>query len=125
MATSHKVLPSMFAQYKQFRFFRNIPSTSVANVALAFQKSGIQRDINGTGFVVSRNSDYTITACTWTHQNRHIQRQKKNTSFAVTLDVLVMKRLSNKLKKNWFTRTRRFKRKRSICQGSKFTIVSR
>ena len=37
MATSHKVLPSMFAQYKQFRFFRNIPSTSVANVALAFK----------------------------------------------------------------------------------------
>ncbi|HDR7708478.1 TPA: protoporphyrinogen oxidase [Bacillus cereus] len=68
VATSHKVLPSMFAQYKQFRFFRNIPSTSVANVALAFQKSAIQRDINGTGFVVSRNSDYTITACTWTHK---------------------------------------------------------
>ena len=37
VATSHKVLPSMFAQYKQFRFFRNIPSTSVANVALAFK----------------------------------------------------------------------------------------
>ncbi|MGE7858008.1 protoporphyrinogen oxidase [Bacillus sp. NPDC094064] len=68
MAASHKVLPSMFAQYKQFRFFRNIPSTSVANVALAFPKSAIQRDIAGTGFVVSRNSDYTITACTWTHK---------------------------------------------------------
>lgn len=64
----HKILPSMFAQYKQFRFFRNIPSTSVANVALAFPKSAIQRDIEGTGFVVSRNSDYTITACTWTHK---------------------------------------------------------
>ncbi|CJB53360.1 Protoporphyrinogen oxidase [Streptococcus pneumoniae] len=37
-------------------------------MALAFQKSAIQRDINGTGFVVSRNSDYTITACTWTHK---------------------------------------------------------
>ena len=24
VASSHKVLPSMFAQYKQFRFFRNI-----------------------------------------------------------------------------------------------------
>ncbi|PER22070.1 MULTISPECIES: protoporphyrinogen oxidase [Bacillus] len=68
MAASHKVLPSMFAQYKQFRFFRNMPSTSVANVALAFPKSAIQRDIDGTGFVVSRNSDYTITACTWTHK---------------------------------------------------------
>ncbi|MFJ8527389.1 protoporphyrinogen oxidase [Bacillus sp. NPDC094106] len=68
VAASHKVLPSMFAQYKQFRFFRNIPSTSVANVALAFPKEAIKRDINGTGFVVSRNSDFTITACTWTHK---------------------------------------------------------
>ena len=35
---------------------------------MAFPKSAIQRDIDGTGFVVSRNSDYTITACTWTHK---------------------------------------------------------
>ncbi|MDM5187402.1 protoporphyrinogen oxidase [Bacillus sp. DX4.1] len=68
IAASHKILPSMFAQYKQFRFFRNVPSTSVANVALAFPKEAIQRDIEGTGFVVSRNSDFTITACTWTHK---------------------------------------------------------
>ena len=33
---------------------------SVANVAMAFPKSAIQRDIDGTGFVVSRNSDYTL-----------------------------------------------------------------
>lgn len=68
MAASHKWLPSMFSQYKQFHFFRSIPSTSVANVALAFPKEAIQRDIEGTGFVVSRNSDFTITACTWTHK---------------------------------------------------------
>ncbi|MBY0596747.1 protoporphyrinogen oxidase [Bacillus bingmayongensis] len=68
VAASHKVLPAMFAQYKDFRFFRNIPSTSVANVTLAFPKESIQRDIDGTGFVVSRNSDFSITACTWTHK---------------------------------------------------------
>ncbi|MGF9966302.1 protoporphyrinogen oxidase [Bacillus rhizoplanae] len=68
MAASHKLLPTMFSQYKQFRFFRNVPSTSVANVALAFPEEAIQRDIEGTGFVVSRNSDFTITACTWTHK---------------------------------------------------------
>ncbi|MDZ5607126.1 protoporphyrinogen oxidase [Bacillus pseudomycoides] len=68
VAASHKVLPAMFAQYKEFRFFRNIPSTSVANVALAFPKEAVQRDIDGTGFVVSRNSDFSITACTWTHK---------------------------------------------------------
>jgi oxygen-dependent protoporphyrinogen oxidase len=43
-------------------------STSVATVAMAFDASAIKHDIDGTGFVVSRNSDYTITACTWTHK---------------------------------------------------------
>jgi len=37
-------------------------------VAMAFPASVIKQDIDGTGFVVSRNSDYTITACTWTHK---------------------------------------------------------
>jgi oxygen-dependent protoporphyrinogen oxidase len=68
IATPHKTLPSMFAQYKEFQFFRNIPSTTVANVALAFPEEAIKRDIDGTGFVVSRNSDFAITACTWTHK---------------------------------------------------------
>ncbi len=68
VAAPHTALPTMFAQYKEFAFFRRMPATSVANVALAFPESAIQKDIDGTGFVVSRNSDYTITACTWTHK---------------------------------------------------------
>jgi protoporphyrinogen/coproporphyrinogen III oxidase len=68
VATPHQLLPKMFAPYKQFDFFKHQPSTSVANVAMAFPESAIKKDIDGTGFVVSRNSDYTITACTWTHK---------------------------------------------------------
>ncbi|MBO9128719.1 protoporphyrinogen oxidase [Bacillus sp. 165] len=68
VATPHTALPTMFSQYKELSFFRRMPATSVANVALAFPVSAIQKDIDGTGFVVSRNSDYTITACTWTHK---------------------------------------------------------
>lgn len=68
IATPHKMLPAMFPKYQEFQFFRNIPSTSVANVALSFSEDAIQKDIDGTGFVVSRNSDFTITACTWTHK---------------------------------------------------------
>ncbi|WP_028402522.1 protoporphyrinogen oxidase [Ectobacillus panaciterrae] len=67
-AAPHKTLPSMFAQYNEFQFFRTIPATTVANVALAFPEEAIKRDIEGTGFVVSRNSDFAITACTWTHK---------------------------------------------------------
>ncbi|MCP8968220.1 protoporphyrinogen oxidase [Ectobacillus ponti] len=68
VAAPHRTLPGMFAQHREFQFFRHIPSTSVANVALAFDESAIKRDIEGTGFVVSRNSDFVITACTWTHK---------------------------------------------------------
>ncbi|WP_335870132.1 protoporphyrinogen oxidase [Bacillus sp. 2205SS5-2] len=68
VATPHQVLPTMFASYPIFDPLKQMPSTSVATVAMAFPKEAIGQDINGTGFVVSRNSDYTITACTWTHK---------------------------------------------------------
>ncbi|WP_040204467.1 protoporphyrinogen oxidase [Neobacillus jeddahensis] len=67
-ATPHKVTQSMFSDYPLFDPFKTVPSTSVATVTLAFPKEAIKRDIDGTGFVVSRNGDYSITACTWTHK---------------------------------------------------------
>ena len=125
MASSHKVLPSMFAQYKQFRFFRNIPSTSVANVAMAFPKSAIQRDIDGTGFVVSRNSDYTITACTWTHKSGHIQRQKENASSMLrwtTGDEAVVEQTEEELVQLVLEDLRKTM---DITEDPEFTVVSR
>lgn len=68
MATEHQALPKVFSQYDFFKVLNEIPSTSTANVALAFDKSAIKRDIDGTGFVISRKSDTRITACTWTHK---------------------------------------------------------
>src|SRR5699024_3919173 len=68
IATEHQTLPKIFSQYDFFKVFHNIPATSTANVALAFDKSAIKKDINGTGFVISRKSDTRITACTWTHK---------------------------------------------------------
>ncbi|MFL6559148.1 MAG: protoporphyrinogen oxidase [Bacillus sp. (in: firmicutes)] len=67
-ATPHKITQSMFADYRLFDPFKSVPSTSVATVALAFPEEAVKNDIDGTGFVVSRNSDYSITACTWTHK---------------------------------------------------------
>jgi protoporphyrinogen/coproporphyrinogen III oxidase len=64
----HLNAASIFSKYDLFADFKNVPATSVANVALAFSEEAIKKDINGIGFVVSRNSDYTITACTWTHK---------------------------------------------------------
>ncbi|MFE8700268.1 protoporphyrinogen oxidase [Cytobacillus sp. FJAT-54145] len=63
----HHILPNMFSNHF-FDVFKDVPATSVATVAMAFPKEAIEKDIDGTGFVVSRNSDYTITACTWGHK---------------------------------------------------------
>ena len=67
-ATPHQITQGMFSDYRFFDPFKSVPSTSVATVALAFPTEAIKQDIDGTGFVVSRNSDYSITACTWTHK---------------------------------------------------------
>ena len=67
-ATPHKITQAMFADFGFFDPFKSVPSTSVATVALAFPEEAVKNDIDGTGFVVSRNNDYSITACTWTHK---------------------------------------------------------
>ena len=95
-------------------------------MALAFQKSAIRRDINGTGFVVSRNSDYTITACTWTHKNGHIQRQKEKHSFAVTLDVFGDEAVVEQTEEELVQLVLEDLRKTmDITEDPEFTIVSR
>lgn len=68
ITTPHNTLPEIFSQYKYFDQFKKIPQSSVANVALAFNKKAIRKELDGTGYVVSRNSDFRITACTWTHK---------------------------------------------------------
>ncbi|WP_281976141.1 protoporphyrinogen oxidase [Halobacillus litoralis] len=68
MATPHFAAQRMLSQYEFLETFKETNATSVANVAMAFDASAIKKDIDGTGFVVSRNSDFRITACTWTHK---------------------------------------------------------
>ncbi|MBM7554110.1 protoporphyrinogen oxidase [Thalassobacillus pellis] len=68
MAVPHHAAERMLSKYEFMAPFKEMPSTSVANVAMAFDASAIKKDIDGTGFVVSRNSKFRITACTWTHK---------------------------------------------------------
>jgi protoporphyrinogen/coproporphyrinogen III oxidase len=68
IATEHFHAQKMLSDYAFMEPFEHMPSNSVANVAMAFPKSAIEKDIDGTGFLVSRNSDFRITACTWTHK---------------------------------------------------------
>lgn len=68
MAAPHTKVPAMLTQYDFLRKLNDIPATSTANVVMAFDHADIKKDIDGTGFLVSRSSNYRITACTWTHR---------------------------------------------------------
>lgn len=68
MTMPHPVLSDVFSKYDAFEPMLEMPANSVANVVLAFDEAVIDQSLDGTGFVVSRNSDYRITACTWTHR---------------------------------------------------------
>ncbi len=68
IATPYHAMKQILKSYDFVSELDDMKATSVANVALAFDQSAIKEDIDGTGFVVSRNSNYRITACTWTHK---------------------------------------------------------
>src|SRR5690606_31320648 len=61
-------LADLFPDDPLIHGLKEMPATSVATVAMAFDAKDVNDHMDGTGFVVSRNSDYTITACTWTHK---------------------------------------------------------
>ncbi|MCZ2257652.1 protoporphyrinogen oxidase [Sporosarcina sp. G11-34] len=68
MTTPHQVARNLFAPHGLLTELKDMPSTTVANVAMAFTEESIVQDREGTGFLVSRNSDYAITACTWSYR---------------------------------------------------------
>ncbi|WP_342513025.1 protoporphyrinogen oxidase [Sporosarcina sp. FSL K6-1522] len=68
LTTGHGMASKLFAPYGLLQGLKEIPTTSVATVALAFPEEAVEQDREGTGFLVSRSSDYSITACTWTHR---------------------------------------------------------
>ncbi|WP_301109002.1 protoporphyrinogen oxidase [Sporosarcina sp.] len=64
LASSHSVASQLFEPYGLLKELGTIPTTSVATVALGFPKQAMKREIDGTGFLVPRSSNYSITACT-------------------------------------------------------------
>ncbi|WP_019414500.1 protoporphyrinogen oxidase [Paenisporosarcina sp. TG20] len=68
LTTPHPTLVQLFEEHDLLTGLQDMPATSVATVAMAFPEKAVSQDKEGTGFVVSRNSDYSITACTWTHR---------------------------------------------------------
>lgn len=68
LALPHLALTGLFPEKEYIKEFKQVPATTVATVVLAFDEDEVRNLDNGSGFVVSRHSDYTITACTWTHK---------------------------------------------------------
>ncbi|WP_347552794.1 protoporphyrinogen oxidase [Pseudalkalibacillus hwajinpoensis] len=68
VTTPHQQVYHMLRDQKAVAPLNEMPSTTVATVAMAFPEEAVKKSMDGTGFVVSRNADYTITACTWTHR---------------------------------------------------------
>lgn len=68
ITTPHQVFKRWFSDDAMFTWFNQMPSTSVATVLLVFDESQVHNEHEGTGFVVARNSDVHITACTWTNK---------------------------------------------------------
>jgi oxygen-dependent protoporphyrinogen oxidase len=68
ITTGHFQAQQMLDNYSFMDVFKKMPANSLATVSMAFPKSKIQDNIDGSGFIVSRNSDFRITACTWTHK---------------------------------------------------------
>ncbi|RSL29507.1 protoporphyrinogen oxidase [Salibacterium salarium] len=68
LTTPHHVTAELLEDTQVQEHLQSIPSTSVATVAMAFDEDQISSDFDGTGFVVSKKSGYTITACTWLHK---------------------------------------------------------
>src|SRR5690625_3099154 len=68
VTTPHRTFPNLFKSVDLFDPLKEIPVSSAANIAFAFDEAALEDPLDGTGFVVSRNSDFRITACTWVHK---------------------------------------------------------
>ena len=68
LATEGRNLAKIFPHEEGLAWFKDLHATTVGNVAMAFSKSAIRQDIDGTGFLVARNNGFSITATTWTHK---------------------------------------------------------
>ncbi|MBF7016754.1 protoporphyrinogen oxidase [Staphylococcus durrellii] len=66
IATPHEVFMNWFKEDPALDYFKTMQSTTVATVVMAFDEQNIENTYEGTGFVIARTSNTSITACTWT-----------------------------------------------------------
>jgi protoporphyrinogen/coproporphyrinogen III oxidase len=67
LSVPHQVTESLFPEADYLKRPNADPNTSVATIAIAFSEEDVHMSREGTGFVVSRREQKSITAATWTH----------------------------------------------------------
>lgn len=67
MTVPHQVVYEALGRHSFLKPLHGHP-TSVATIILAFDEKDAPLKIDGSGFLIPRGEDYTITACTWTHK---------------------------------------------------------
>ncbi len=67
LALPHHVVERLLPEADFLKRDNAAPNTSVATIAMAFDKESVKLDREGTGFVTSRTEPKALTACTWTH----------------------------------------------------------
>ncbi|ETT82058.1 protoporphyrinogen oxidase [Viridibacillus sp. FSL R5-0477] len=68
LATPHLITQKMFAKQGLLQNLQDIPLATVATVSMAFPIEAMDESFNGSGFTVARNSDFSITSCSWIHR---------------------------------------------------------
>ncbi|RYM06170.1 protoporphyrinogen oxidase [Sporolactobacillus sp. THM7-7] len=67
LATPLETVQSFFPELGALRRPNAVPNTSMATIAMAFDKRAVTIDQDGTGFVAQKNEPLPIAAVTWTH----------------------------------------------------------
>ncbi len=68
LAVPHFMAKKLFKPHGFLEELDDMPFATVATVSVAFREEDVDQHLEGTGFVVSRNTDTAVTACTWTHR---------------------------------------------------------
>ncbi|MGE7919950.1 protoporphyrinogen oxidase [Viridibacillus sp. NPDC093762] len=68
LATPHLITQKMFAKQGLLQGLQDIPLTTIATVSMAFPIEAMDDSFTGSGFNVARNSDFSITSCSWVHR---------------------------------------------------------
>ena len=68
VATPHQAASKLFEHEELLNDLLEIPANTIATVSMTFSRNAIKKKFDGNGFVVSRNSDYSITACSLIHK---------------------------------------------------------